>query len=183
MNCLPSLWPPPPLPPFQSQCTVNRQCVAVGVGRWGVLSCVVDHHLQNCYTSVTPNTQVKTTFRDCCPYSSFVHVYNAELTRRYRSCCAWSSWLLTSTSAVPDWAWGLSSAATPSPPSYITFTGKRDFFLNSYLCQIPGSGSTFFSCCLIRGAVILTPGSGSSRSINYEHFVPNENNVFSNTVR
>jgi hypothetical protein len=92
--------------PFQSQCTVYRQCVAVG-GGWvggGVLSCVVDHFYKIASPSppAQTKTQEKTTFRDCCLYSSFVHVYNAELTQRYRSCCAWSSWLLTSTLAVLD---------------------------------------------------------------------------------
>ncbi len=71
---LPSLWPPPPLPPSQSK-----------GGR--VLSCVVGHILQEdslfltrfrTYKSATPpqtKTPVTTTFRDWCLYSSFVHAY------------------------------------------------------------------------------------------------------------
>jgi hypothetical protein len=42
----------PPLPPPQSkrQYSINRQCVAVGGGSRWVLSCVVDHILQEYYT-------------------------------------------------------------------------------------------------------------------------------------
>ncbi len=53
---------------------------------WGVLSCVVDHirrSLTRCFwpdselqaTPTQTKTQVKTTFRDRCLYSSFVHAY------------------------------------------------------------------------------------------------------------
>ncbi len=37
---------PPPPSEVNVQCTVYRQCVAVGGGGGGVLSCVVDHILQ-----------------------------------------------------------------------------------------------------------------------------------------
>ncbi len=81
---LPSLWPPPPLPPSQNKPTVYTDSVWLWGG--GVLSCVVDHILQEfntlfltrfrTYKIATPpktKTPVKTTFRDWCLYSSFVH--------------------------------------------------------------------------------------------------------------
>jgi hypothetical protein len=81
---LPSLWPSPP--PSQSKRTTytSIQCVLWVV--LGVLSCVVDHILQKFNTLfltrfgtckiATPaqtKTPVRTTFRDWCLYSSFVH--------------------------------------------------------------------------------------------------------------
>ncbi len=66
--------------------SIYRHCVAVG-GRWGVWSCVVDHILYDfntlfltrftTYKIAAPlqtKTPVKTTFRDWCLNSSFVHV-------------------------------------------------------------------------------------------------------------
>ncbi len=87
---LPSIWPPPPLPPSESKRTVTVYSDSVwlwgGVGWGGVLRCVVDHILQvfntlfltrsRTYKIVTPpqtKTPVKTTFRNWCLYSSFVH--------------------------------------------------------------------------------------------------------------
>ncbi len=86
MNCCPSTFSltsptPPPLP---------SKRVAVGGGDGGVvLSCVVDHILQgfnNLFltrlrtykiaASPQTKTPVKTTFRDRCLYSSFVHVWS-----------------------------------------------------------------------------------------------------------
>jgi hypothetical protein len=81
---------PQPSSPFpKSTYIIYRQCVAVGGGvgrRWrGVLSCVVDHILQKfstlfltrfrVYKIATPpnKTPVKTTFRNWCLNSSFVH--------------------------------------------------------------------------------------------------------------
>ncbi len=98
---LPSLWPPPPLPPSQTNCTVYTDSVWLwgGMGGGGVLNCAVDHILQEFYTllltrfrtykiSLPPQTKwpVKTTLRDWCLESSFVHVYiilspNAPLSR------------------------------------------------------------------------------------------------------
>ncbi len=84
---LPSL-SPPPLPPFQVQYIPDW--VAVGGGGGGVLSCVVDHILQELNTlfltrfrtfkiATPPQTKmtVKTTFRGWCLYSSFVHALMA----------------------------------------------------------------------------------------------------------
>jgi hypothetical protein len=92
---LPSLWPPPALPPFQSQLTLYTDSVWLWGGggrrRRGVLSCVVDHILQKfstlfltsfrTYKIATPpqtKTPVKTTFRDWCLYSFFVHCVEYE---------------------------------------------------------------------------------------------------------
>ncbi len=74
-----------PIPLPLPKVNVCRHCVAVGGG--GVLSCVVDHILQEfntlfltrfkTYKIATPpqtKIQVKTTFRDWCLYSSFIHV-------------------------------------------------------------------------------------------------------------
>ncbi len=65
---------------------VKTDSVWRGGGGWGVLSCVVDHILQQfntlfltrfrTYKIATPpqtKTPVKTTFRDWCLYSAFVH--------------------------------------------------------------------------------------------------------------
>ncbi len=89
VNCCPStfsLTSPNPSPPSKSKRTVLTDSVWRGGGRWGVLSCVVDHILQEfntlfltrfrTYKIATPpqtRTPVKTTFRDWCLYSSFVH--------------------------------------------------------------------------------------------------------------
>ncbi len=75
---LPSLWPPPPHPPSRMW----------GGWAWGVLSCIVDHILQEFHTLFLkifrtykiatppqPKTPVKTTFMDWCLYSSFIHAF------------------------------------------------------------------------------------------------------------
>jgi hypothetical protein len=77
---------PSPLPKVNE----HRQCQAVGGG--GVLNCIVDQILQEfntlfltrfrTYEIATPlqtKTAVKTTFRDWCLYSSFVHGHMASL--------------------------------------------------------------------------------------------------------
>jgi hypothetical protein len=77
---LPFLWPPPPLPSSQS---LYRR------GGGGGLSCVVDHILQEFNTTRTykiatrpqTKTPVKTTIRDWCPYSSFVHVFTFPMSK------------------------------------------------------------------------------------------------------
>jgi hypothetical protein len=90
VNCCPSTFSltspiPPPFP--KSIYIIYRQCVAVGgEGAEGVLSCVVDYILQEfstlfltrfrTYKIATPpqtKTPFKTTFRDWCLHSSFVH--------------------------------------------------------------------------------------------------------------
>ncbi len=73
---LPSLWPTSPPSPFPNiMYSIYRQCVAVGRGGGGVLSCVVDHILQEFYTlfltrfrtyKIASPPQTKTTFRDWC---------------------------------------------------------------------------------------------------------------------
>ncbi len=81
---LPSLWLPP-LPKLNVQ-YIQTLC---GCGGVLMLSCVVDHILQElislfltrfttCKISTPPQTKtpVKTTFRDWCLYSSFVHAYS-----------------------------------------------------------------------------------------------------------
>ncbi len=98
------LWPPLPLPPpSQSKHTVYRQCVAVGV-----LSCVVGHILHEfntqyrarfrTYKIATPpqtKTPVKTTFRDWCLYSPFIHAprYYDWTSGQIRSAWMWYQWI------------------------------------------------------------------------------------------
>ncbi len=87
VNCCPSTFcltspTPPPLPKVNAQYIQTVCCCGGGV----VLSCVVDHILQEfntlfltrfrTYKIASPlqtKTPVKTTFRDWCLYSSFVH--------------------------------------------------------------------------------------------------------------
>jgi hypothetical protein len=88
VNCCPSTFflTSPTSPPSQSKRTIYTASVWLWGGGWGVLSCVVDHILQEfnslfltrfrTYKIATPpqtETPVKTTFRDWCLYSSFVH--------------------------------------------------------------------------------------------------------------
>ncbi len=91
VNCCPSTFsltsptPPTPLPKVNVQYK-QTVCGCVGGGGGGVLSCVVDHILQEfntlfltrlrTYNIATPpqtKTPVKTPYRDWCLFSSFVH--------------------------------------------------------------------------------------------------------------
>jgi len=81
---------PSPLPKINVQYIETVFGCGVGEGEgWGVLGCVGDHILQKFYTlfltrfrtykiTTPPQTKapVKTTFRDWCLYSSFVHGCN-----------------------------------------------------------------------------------------------------------
>jgi hypothetical protein len=89
-STVPSLWPPPPSPP--SRCIQFIQTVCdLWEGGGGVLKCTVDHILQEFYTLFLTRFKttkllhypkqkwpVKTTLRDWCLWSSFVHAVFKE---------------------------------------------------------------------------------------------------------
>jgi hypothetical protein len=101
LYCCPSTFsltsPPSPLP----------KAVAVGVGEGGVLICVVDHILQEFNTLFWQDSEpskllhhpkqkwpVKTTFRDCCLKSSFVHASAPTKLVFQNGCCNFDAHIL-----------------------------------------------------------------------------------------